>query len=325
MSSTRRAYPSILPANYETRKLSETQRRWQGELGQLVRRWASGPLPGVPPEAIMGFASNGSQTEDVGLTPASAGFHELGWFGIEGGTTARPAPNSDTSKPNSWYRLHNDPRVVAMLGRNATMTPWPTSGQVAQIPVPDQVAVGLANVADDIERMRRSVPEGVRPASPSSLWAVALGFMGWSTGTPGATRHIRRYADALARVPEAERWPAFIRIVAADRSLPRTRQHSNPAYAVLRTQQKLRVGRGLARANGSDLAWYGPIDEAAEDVIGRWVGDGDVSSLPAIAPVGGGMASTSAGRGSSAALVFFGFSAAAAAIIVWRARRGRRS
>jgi hypothetical protein len=325
MSSTRRAYPSILPANYETRKLSETQRRWQGELGQLVRRWASGPLPGVPLEAIMGFASNGSQNEDLALTSASAGFHELGWFGTEGGTDRLPAPNTDTSKPNSWYPLHNDPRVVAMLGRNATMTPWPVSGTSAQIPVPDQVAIGLANVADNIARMARRVPEGVRPSSLSSLWAVALGFMGWSAGNGGATSHVRRYADALARVPEAERWPAMIRLVAADRSLPRDRRHSNPAYSVIRTQQKLRVGRGLARANGSDLAWYGPIDEAAEDVIGRWVGDGDVSSLPAIAPVGGGMASTNAGRGSSAALVFLGFSAAAAAIIVWRARRGRRS
>ena len=61
----------------------------------------------------MGFASNGSQNSDTALTPSRIDFHELGYFGVDGGPSGIPAPNSNTTEPNNWYRLHNDPRVKA--------------------------------------------------------------------------------------------------------------------------------------------------------------------------------------------------------------------
>lgn len=218
----------------------------------------------------MGFASNGTQTGDTALTPSRIEFHELGYFGVEGGPSSLPAPNANTTQPNSWYRLHNDPRVRRMLGdRDATMTPWPTSGQSASIPVDDQIAIGLANVADDIEAMRRSVPGNIRPSTASSLWAVALGFMGWSAGVAGATSHLRRYAEQLAQVPEDQRWVALLRLVAADpTSAASGSNHRSPAHTVNRTQQKLRVGRGLSAAIGGPTAWF-QIDDGAEDAIAR--------------------------------------------------------
>jgi len=317
-----RQYPSTLPSRYESSKLSETTRRWNGDLGRRVREWSPQVLPGVPPEAIMGFASNGSANGDPGLTPAHADFHEIGYFGIEGGPYNIPAPNRNTSQPNSWYRLHNDPRVRQMLGRDATMVPWPvrnegTSQASADIPIDDQIAIGLANVADDIRRMRGSVPAEVRPSSESSLWAVALGFMGWSAGTGASSGHIRRYAAQLAGVPESERWPTLLRLVAADRSLPRTSRHNNPAWTVLRTQQKLRVARGLAISLGRDASWYA-VDDGAEDAIARWVD----AQTPAAEYTGSIMAVGEDGIPLTPILIVLG-ALSIAGVVIYQARRNR--
>ena len=314
-----RAYPSNLPARYERDKLAETRERWDGGLGQRLRAWGPRVMPGVPLEAVMGFASNGADKGDPGLTPAHAAFHELGYFGVEGGPYSLPAPNRDTSEPNSWLRLHNDPRVRAMLGRDATMTPWPvrgvgTSRAEADIPLDDQVAIGLANLADDILGMAREAPAAIRPSNPSSLWAVALGFAAWSAGAGRLRQHLARYADALAAVPEEQRWLALIRLAAADpESAPAGSNHRSPAYTVLRTQQKLRVGRGLARAIGGPVAWFGEIDEAAEDALARRV-DGQATDYRLVPPAASGVVVP--------AVVVLA-SLAVAGAIVWRRRRGR--
>lgn len=270
-------------------------------------------MPGVPAEAIMGFASNGSQNGDTALTPSRIDFHEVGYFGVEAGPSGIPAPNSNTTEPNNWYRLHNDPRVRSMLGgRSATMTPWPTSGQSASIPVDDQIAIGLANISDDIERMRNAVPSSIRPSSASSLWAVAIGFMGWSAGTGGATAHLRRYAEQLASVPEDQRWVALLRLVAADpTSAASGSNHRSPAHTVNRTQQKLRVGRGLSAATGGPTAWF-QVDDGAEDAIARRLDGQDLTYRLVLNPTTFALVPT--------AIVFVSMLVAGA--IAWRRARG---
>lgn len=269
-------YPRNLPSTYERGKLSTTRARWNGRLGELLRQWMPRVAPGVPPEAHMGFASNGAANEDVGLTPRHAAFHELGYFGVEGGPYDLPAPNTVATRaaPNSWYRLHNDPRVVGLLGRPATMTPWPThpaqgnSTATADIPIDDQVAIGIVNLIEARDGMRR-LPASIAPRDPASLWATALSYMGWSNGVGGASRHIARYERQLAAVPESQRWLALVRAVAADTSSGSGPTYNYPSYSVLRTQQKVRVGHGLAQAIGGNVAWFGAFDDAAEDVIAR--------------------------------------------------------
>lgn len=268
-------YPRNLPASYERSKLSETQRRWGAPMGGLVRRMLPQILPGVPASAHMGFASNASENEDVGLKPNHAPFHEIGYYGIEGGPYQLPAPNTDTSQPNSWFRLHADSRVRRLLGRDATMTPWATRnvGQAsawADIPLDDQIAIGIVNVADALTSITNLLPASIAPRDRASLWATALSFMAWSAGAAGAARHIRRYERQLAAVPESQRWLAFVRAVAADTSIGAGSTHASPAYSANRTNQKIRVGRGLERAiGGQNLAWYGEVDERAEDAIAR--------------------------------------------------------
>lgn len=283
-------YPRNLPSAYERSKLSETQRRWGSPMGGLVRRFLPQILPGVPAEAHMGFASNGSELEDVGLTPSHASFHELGYYGIEGGPYQTPAPNRDTSKPNSWYRLHNDSRVRGLLGRDATMVPWAThnagtSQASAEIPLEDQIAVGIVNVADALSGMAANLPASIRPQSRSSLWATALSFMGWSNGVGGASAHIRKYERQLAAVPESQRWLALIRAVAADTTDGPGASYTHAAYSVNRANQKVRVGRGLARAvGGANLPWFGEVDEVAEDILARRASSVTVPTTPGGTP-----------------------------------------
>jgi hypothetical protein len=76
---------------------------------------------------------------------------------------------------------------------------------------------------------------------PSTLWRWALTMMSWSAGTTGAARHVARYADALAPVPEAQRWGAFVRL--ASTYSGDGRKHARPSYSVLRTCQKLEAAR----------------------------------------------------------------------------------
>ena len=323
-----KAYPANLPTTYERNYLARMRSDWSGAMGSRLREWVPRIFPGVPVEAHMGFTSNGSANGDPGLTPAHTPFHEVGYYGVEAGPYNTPAPNADTSQPNSWYRLHADPRVVGLLGRQATMTPWPvynygTSSASADIPLDDQLAVGIVNIADDARRMAAAVPASVAPRDPSSLWATALGFMGWSAGVGGASAHVRRYADQIANAPEDRRWIAFLRAIASDPNAAPGASHSHAAYSANRTQQKLRVGRALAQAVGGNVEWF-QIDDAAEDVLARRAASNSVpvGILPYRQPAGVSGSGTGTTRGVSAgALTFLAVALVAAGVIAWRKRR----
>ncbi len=67
--------------------------------------------------------------------------------------------------------------------------------------------------------------------------------MSWSAGEGGTASHLKRYQEALAVVPEQQRWAALIREIV--KAKPTGFKHANPAYSAARTWQKIEAGRLL--------------------------------------------------------------------------------
>ena len=220
--------------------------------------------PGASSSLWAGFMTNGSQNEDTACSSDPPAFHEIGWFGIESGPTDRPSktgancnldPVPKTARQNNnWLQFHNHPKVIEVLGRPACMRPncWKGDSGLA-----DQLAVGLVSMRyGQYESIKRNLPESIRPQNPNSLWATALTFMTWSAGAGGASNAIRPFANALASVPEDQRWDAFRRLVAeailAGRMTPGRASHNNPIYSINRTQQKIAAGSETYEENTID-------------------------------------------------------------------------
>lgn len=275
----------INPYSWGREKQVFFRRVWDpGEVGQSARRMVPEIWPGVPYEAFLGFAANGTvrggTTEDTARPPpygANNSFHEIGIYGTEAGRTSAsevgsfpgipvpvplaPAPGMQS---NSWRALANNPDVVRLLGHPASLSPngW--------TPVPDQTAVGIVNIRKAADRVARGIGRAA-PNDRNSLWSVAIGFGGWSAGTSGMANHIRRYEAEIAQYPDAQKWGAFLAAVARDR--PSGYKHSNPAYSAMRTWQKLEAGRQLAINNGSGRQnWFAtglPNEEEVAQVLHR--------------------------------------------------------
>lgn len=301
-------YPQNVPSTYGRRKLSETRTRWSGALGQAVREMTQAFMPGVPPEAIMGFASNGSGDERTSLD-------ERGYFGTEG---------------PRWNSLRVRSEVRGLLGREAVADPaWMASRGGTR----DQVATGLVNLRDHYNEVVRRLDARLRPASLGSEWSVALMFAGWSTGDSRAATFVNRYASDLAAVPEPDRWQAFLRAVArgvqAGTETPGT-SHTRAVYTAVRTMQKLAVGRALAADHGGNVAWFSMTPSDVEDVIARASG-----GATTLATILGGDEDDGGEHGVPSGLMALPLTTVAAGTfsvmalallivyLVWRWRRGR--
>jgi hypothetical protein len=265
--TARTAHPSDTPAGYAQSYLARERRDWGGSLGTAVRRMTPLAWPGVPPEVIIGFTTNGAQTANTALSPplgVNNPFAELGYFGTEGGPrstppNAGPYPNPTVTTDNSWLLLHADPTVVRLLGHPATMVPdaWKTD-------LDAQTAIGIVNLRKRLDTVNGLVAStGASATDPSTSWAVALAFAGWSAGAAGMATWVRRYAAALRPVPEGQRVAAWANAVAADAAAGPHRvvgvRHANPAYTLMRTLQKIEAGRQLALANSSAQAGWFPV------------------------------------------------------------------
>lgn len=283
-------YPANTPSAYAAGKLRTLRGWWNSPIsgggptppGAIVRRMLPVFFPGVPPEVHLGFASNGGWHEDTAFAQDHAPFHEVGGYGSSGGPWNVPFPNSNTSVENEWYRTHDDDAVVRMLGRSASMGPFETGRNSINIPLEDQIAIGINSIRTHADAANRSLPASIRYADPNSLWATALGFIGWSAGAGRAAHQIAPYADRLAQVPEHQRWDAYLYHLAQDVQAGRvpygTDQYDNPAYGATRTQQKLMAGRELALNTGGNVAWFGAHDVAVEDTLARACGNGPAPS-----------------------------------------------
>jgi len=248
------------PQSYAQRKLTAALRLWRGPLGALQRGYGVRAAPYIDPAAWAGFGTNNDPASPGG----SARFWELGWAGIEGGPVSSPPPSS-VGPDNTWWRLHDNARVIALLGRPATMA----EGGWRQIE--DQTAVGIVGLLDHgysvvagiDERLRPDVGEGreALSATAGGLWFTALCFMGWSAGTSRAVALVDRYADALAAWPEDGRWGLLLWLYAlaaarGEYDTATRESHANPAYTLVRTWQKLEAGRVISVASGGDGSFF---------------------------------------------------------------------
>jgi hypothetical protein len=274
------------PDRYAQEYLPALTRRWGATLGDALRRYSPVVFPGAPPEALMGFTAIGTQNDDTGDPPVNNSFREIGYFQTEAGPNLGPSPNPDPSAPsNSWGRLANDSRVVALLGHPATMSEYAWRNAIY-----DQAAVGLYNLLDDAAAVARGIPAAIRPSDPGSLWNVALGFSGFSGGVGGTRTSINRYANSL-NVPESVRFAAWVDAVLRDAQagdLPGgVGSHGNPAYDILRTWQKLAAGKALAQHTGGNTSWFdvgfGVNDAQAQQALTDAAYRRNVSMIPSFA------------------------------------------
>ena len=287
---------SALPVNYSRNKYASCLRLSQrSPLPDFVHRtW-----PGTTALQWAGFMSNGSGNEDTANSPSPAPFHEIGYFGTTAGPSSNhTCPNNDTGRENDWYHFYNNPQVVALLCRPAYMANgcWRDSAGG----FPDQCAVGLVSMFSKYNYIHNSMPAGVRPESPDNIWALALTFMSWSAGPGGTLSHMRPFYDRLRAFPEDQRWDALRRMMAEDLISGRmpigiSRSHSNPAYSVLRTQQKIAAATQNYQDNDIDhaitMAAFGYLPTGTiTDGVGGVVAGGTSSLLPLI--IGGGLAYT---------------------------------
>lgn len=250
------------PHAYALSKLDDALDLWNGELGRYVRAYGAVLAPGIVPEAWVGFATNNPPGDEG----ASGSIWEYGPFGVSGGLRSIPGPHRDRTRENDWYELHDDPRVRAPLGRDASMAPggWRDPR--------DQTAVGIVSLLEHGYGVARALPEAARPSGTLSaeggvradvggLWFAWLAFMGWSAGDGTAAALARRYAGELARVPEAARPGLLLALYARDGAAGRVSyaagdSHANPFYTLLRTWQKLAAGRLLAERVGGDASFF---------------------------------------------------------------------
>lgn len=248
----------------------------------VARTW-----PGTTALQWAGFMSNGSGNEDTCVVRGQQ-FHEIGYFGITAGPCTTPyAPNTEPRPENNWLDYYQDPRVKALLGRDACMTRdcWKESNGGFS----DQCAVGLVSMLAKQGQFARRVPENIKPQQLASQWSLACTFACWSAGVEGIVRHVRPFADRLAAIPEADRWNGFRRLVAegiANGSVPvgtRKSHRTNPAYTILRTQQKIAAATEGYRDDVYDIilakAAYG-VSPSAEDIRAVRAGGALVPVVP---------------------------------------------
>lgn len=242
------------PSGYAADYLPMLRGRYAGELGQLVREWGPRVLPGAPATAILGMTTIGRQRENTGEgnPPANRVFHEIGYFQTPAGPASGPAPNPDPSLPYShWADLGQTELVRGLLGRAPTLVAgaWRDA-------IPDQVAVGLADLKAERARLERllvaaGIPTPTREGSPMD---VALTFMAFSAGPASAANALRQLGLA-EWVTDLDSPNAFTELVTGalgqyehmGRPPPGPGRYPNPWHALLRVWQKLSAGYALAK------------------------------------------------------------------------------
>lgn len=230
--------------------------RYARRIGEITARSRDVCLPGVPLAMIFAwFANNGidqnttawisgSESEraealakgrkPLGGNPRegygnvdSDDLHELGPGGVEGNRCPAEVATGDCP----WVTLARSSEVAKILGRPGV------EGRAWYGAHDDQVAIACANIARHSRQMRAKIDPRLVWADekPWTLWRFNLARMSWSAGTGGASRHVARYADALAATPEPLRWGALVRLASTYDG--DGRKHQRPAYTVNRAEQ----------------------------------------------------------------------------------------
>ena len=243
-------------------------------IGEITARSRDVCLPGVPLALVFAFfANNGLDENTTGWLSGSArereealakgrkplggnpregygavtsdDLHELGPGGVEGGH----CPDEVATGDCPWVTLARSSTVAKILGRPGV------EGRAWHGAHDDQVAIGCANIARHARQMRTKIDPRLAwadDAKPWTLWRFNLARMSWSAGTGGAARHLARYADALAAVPEPQRWGALVRLASTYDG--DGRKHARPSYTINRAAQMDECARLCVDVTGEGAA-----------------------------------------------------------------------
>jgi hypothetical protein len=255
--------------------------RYVSELSPIIARSVAAMCPGVPVAAVIGACCNGGRNENttawrscsdaeraeavrVGKKPLGgdplAGYgnvngrdlHELGPLGAEAGRV----PGLVAVDGTPWASFARSEGVKRALGREGV------TGAAWHGAVDDQVAIGVASIVEHGRDVFKRLDARIRPDLGAdglpvawTLWAWMVALSSWSAGNGGMASHLARYVDALAAVPEAQRWATFVRCASTYDG--EGTKHRRPAYTALRSEQK-RSAAVLAATianDASSIAW----------------------------------------------------------------------
>lgn len=233
----------------------------EGEVGEWSARARDVCLPGLPLAALLGFAANGSPMNTTGWRVGDAGerdealakgkrpfagdpregygaigsrdLHELAEYGVEGGYEGTPCA---TDPECAWVVGARSEDVRKILGRDGVV------GAKWYGATSDGCAIGAWNLRRHL-RAARTKLASIDPRlswaddeKPITLWQSLCASASWSAGSGGFTRHVRRFADELAALPEPRRVGRFLQLAAADDD-PGGR-HRQDEWTALRWAQK---------------------------------------------------------------------------------------
>lgn len=298
-------------------KRAKAERYSRGDVATWTRRARDVIAPGVPVSLFLGFAMNGDTNENTtgwvrgdaveraeaartGRRPlggdTSQRFHELGAFGVPGGDAGSEAPNA-TGGNDAWVTLATDRQVREVLARAGK------TGAGEWRSVPDQCAIGLANLREDGASVGRNVGVLKSWGDGWDAWRVVVSFAGWSAGPGGTSGHLRKRLAALQGVAPRERFAAWGEELLRE-GVPRdarARSHGWDWYTWTRTAQKLAGAELCAELLGEDLGpWlsWRSIGRAELERLSRGAYTGRDSGGSAGAS--GGSSGGGAGSGGSA-------------------------
>lgn len=232
-----------------------------GDLGVWAAKARDVCLPGLPLAVLLGFAANGNAMNTTGWLRGdeseraesvrkgkrpfagdptkgygaigSRDLHELGEFGIEGGHEGTPCA---TDPECAWVVGARSEAVRKILGREGV------TGERWYKATADNAAIGAWNVRRHMAAARHKLL-AIDPrlswegdGKPVTLWQSLCASASWSAGSGGFTKHVRRFADELAALPEGRRVGRFLQLAAAEDD-PGNR-HRQDEWTALRWAQK---------------------------------------------------------------------------------------
>lgn len=272
---------SARPADYAREKLPTLRARWEGEVGEAVRRYGPRIFPTMPATALLGLtASAVGPTEVIGNLETSGS--AVGVYGLEGPRVRALAGSSE---------------VRDLLGR--AVSPEPTrAGYLGDIP--GQVVTGLIGYRQHLGAVsgRASGAWGGADRLGTSSFTLRVAAAAYSAGEGIVSAALDRWRAPVAEVGLAEKWPELARRVDATPAGSMVgRYRVDGRYGIchflMRAEERLESGLALERAvnDGRDAAWFaswvGGERELVDRIVLRGFGSFDTGHDGATAPGGG--------------------------------------
>lgn len=215
--------------------------RWNGPVGDAVRRHGVRVLPGVPAPMLLALSDNSiSGREAISL----AGFWEVGLYQVPAGDDIDRPPTVQ----GPYYDLANSERCISILGRPAV------TGDGWADDIPGQVVVGLLNFEREGRKITGPIAQTVEPHSNATPWAIACDIYGYVRAT-GAVEAIRQHEQELLRFDETQR-PAALAWLVAKSFAGGAALDSAKAYPIKRSLDRLLLGKRLAESVGEPTGWW---------------------------------------------------------------------